>query len=78
MLPNAKIDDLAKNESKIDSTVADSKIRIPGYNLLRRYRNRFGGGVVVYIREVHSSDDFEMICIEICKSQNRPFLIRDL
>ena len=49
MLPNSKIGVLAINESKIDSTVTESEISILGYNLLRRDRNRFGGGVVIYI-----------------------------
>ena len=45
--------------------------------------NRFGGGVVVYIREVHSFkerkdlnlENLEMICCEINKPQSRPTLI---
>ena len=55
---------------------------IPGYNVIGRDRNRYGGGVVVYIREVYSfkerkdlnSDDLEMICIEISKPRSKPFL----
>ncbi len=51
--------------------------------MIPRDRNRFGGGVVVCIREIHSFyeqkdlnlDDLEMICIEICKPRSRPFLI---
>ena len=51
--------------------------------MIRKDRNRFGGGVVVYIREIYSfyerkdlnSDDLEIICIEICKPRSRPFLI---
>ena len=52
--------------------------------MIRKDRNRFGGGVVVYIREAYSfnerkdlnSDYLEMIsCIEICKPRSRPFLI---
>jgi hypothetical protein len=45
------IDVFAINESKIDNSVKDSEISIPGYNMIRKDRNRFGGGVVVYIRE---------------------------
>ena len=83
MLSNSEIDVFAINESKIDNSVKGSEISIPGYNMIRRDRNRFGGGVVGYIREIHSfyerkdlnSDDLEMICIEICKPRSRPFLI---
>ena len=83
MLPNSKIDVFAVNESKIDSSITDNEISIPGYNMIRRDRNRFGGGVVVYIREVHSFkerkdlnlENLEMICCEINKPQSRPTLI---
>ena len=54
MLANSKIDVFAKNKSKMDSSVTDYEISIPGYNMIRKDRYRFGGGVVVYIREVHS------------------------
>ena len=63
----------AINESKIDSLVNDSEISIPGYKLVRRDRNRNGGGVVIYAQE-HLSilvrndlvpNNLEMICIEI-------------
>ena len=47
MLTNSKIDVFAVNESKIDSSITDNEISIPGYNMIRRDRNRFGGGVVV-------------------------------
>ena len=57
MLPNSKIDVFTVNESKIDSSITDNEISIPGYNMLRRDRKRFGGGVVVYIREVHSFNE---------------------
>ena len=83
ILSDSEIDVFAINESKIDNSVKDSEISIPGYNMIRKDRNRFGGGVVVYIRETYSfnerkdlnSDDLEMICIEICKPRSRPFLI---
>jgi exonuclease III len=81
MLSDSEIDVFAINESKIDNSV--NEISIPGYNMIRKDRNRFGGGVVVYIREIYSfyerkdlnSDDLEMTCIEICKPRSRPFLI---
>ena len=75
-ITNLEVDVLTINETKIDNYVTDSEIEIPGYNVIRRDRNRFGGGVVVYIREVHSFcerkdlnlDCLEMICIEISKT----------
>ena len=37
-------------ESKLDDTVLDSEVSISGYDLLRNYRNRNGGGVACYVR----------------------------
>ena len=39
------------SESKLDSTVLNSEISIPGYDLVRCDRNRHGGGVACYIRD---------------------------
>jgi hypothetical protein len=40
-------------ESHLDDTVLSRDIQIQGYhdNILRKYRNCFGGGVLVYISE---------------------------
>ena len=38
------------SESKLDSSVNDNEINIPGYEILRKDRNRNGGGVLAYIR----------------------------
>ena len=40
-------DIFAINESKIDDSVMDGEISIPGFNLIRKDRNRAGGGVVL-------------------------------
>ncbi|CAB4041287.1 RNA-directed DNA polymerase from transposon BS [Paramuricea clavata] len=70
-------DIFAINESKIDDFVMDGEISIPGFNLIRKDRNRAGGGVVLYIRDNLSyldrndlvPDRLEMLCAEI----TRPF-----
>ena len=36
-------------ESKLDSATFDPEISIEGYNIIRKDRNRHGGGVVCYI-----------------------------
>ena len=38
------------SESKLDSSVNDNEIGIPGFDILRKDRNRNGGGVLAYIR----------------------------
>ena len=44
------LDVLAINESKLDH-VSNDEIHIPGYNIVRKDRNRHGGGVIMYIKE---------------------------
>ena len=38
------------SESKLDNSVNDNEISIPGYDILRKDRNRHGGGVLAYIK----------------------------
>ena len=39
------------NETKLDKTIPDIQVDIEGYDILRRDRNRNGGGVALYIRQ---------------------------
>ena len=74
---------LAINETKIDNLVSDNEIRISGYNIIRKDRNRKGGGVLMYLHESITfleridlcPDSLEMICLEIMKPHNRSFLV---
>ena len=45
------IDILGLNETRLDNTIADSQIDIEGYDILRRDRNRNGGGVAFYVAQ---------------------------
>lgn len=77
------LDILAINESRLDESIPDSMVDIPGYQILRKDRNRNGGGVVLYIRcsinYIERKDLFhetlETICIEIHKFKSKPFLV---
>jgi hypothetical protein len=40
---------LSFNETRLDSTVSDAEVSIPGYSIIRRDRDRKGGGVALYI-----------------------------
>ena len=51
VLLSAPFDIFAINESKVDELTPDNEISIPGYNFIRKDRNRSGGGVVLYIRD---------------------------
>ena len=52
------IDILGLNETKLDKTIPDSQVDIEGYDILRRDRNRNGGGVALYIKEARNSFSF--------------------
>ena len=42
---------LAVSETHLDATFEDSALLIQGYNIVRRDRNAFGGGVMFYVQE---------------------------
>ena len=42
---------LALNETWLDQSFTDEELSLQGYNIMRRDRNRDGGGVAVYIAE---------------------------
>ena len=73
ILLNKKLDVLAINENRLDSTASDGLVSISGYNVLRTYRDRNGGGVCIYIRchvnYIPRPDlvptDLEVFCVEI-------------
>ena len=54
-----------------------------GFNIIRKDRNRFGGGVVLYVRDTISFSDrkdiipdgLEMVCIELNLPYNKSLLI---
>ena len=74
---------LCINETRLDNTINDKTIKIPGYDIIRRDRDRNGGGVAIYIRSIISyknhieviPDNLESICLEIQKPKSKPLLI---
>ena len=76
-------DILALNETRLDNTISDSLINLSGYNLIRRDRNRSGGGVCAYIRNCINyrrrwdleNEFLELIALEINKPNSKPFLV---
>ena len=84
ILENNSFDILAINETKIDNTVSDNEISIPGYHHIRKDRSRHGGGVLLYVHESLSlserndllvANSLEMLSIEIVKPHNKSFLV---
>ena len=82
-LQDQQFDVISINETMLDNTVADHEISIRGYDIIRKDRNRNGGGVAIYIRSVINykerhdlqDDNLETITVEISKPKSKPFLI---
>ena len=83
MLLHKKLDVLAINETRLDSTISDGLANIDGYNVLRADRNRNGGGVCIYIRcQVNYTPrpdlvatDFNAVCVKINQANSQSFII---
>ena len=67
----------------LDLSVSNQEIKINGYDIVRKDRNRHGGGVAIYIRtsinfiirDDLTDDNLETITLEISKPKAKPFLI---
>ena len=76
-------DILTLNETRLDSSILDCEVQIPGYDIIRSDRNRYGGGVAIYIRTIIPyiirkdllQDTLELLCIEVRKPKSKPVLI---
>ena len=80
LLKENDIDVFALNETRLDDNVSDSEISIPGYNIVRKDRNRAGGGVAMYVKnsmdfqvvEHYALTKMEATCIKICIPNSQP------
>ena len=77
-----KPDIIGISETKFDKTVDDCDVGITGYQVIRKDRNCYGGGVLMYISESlnfkHREDlDFgsESISVEIKIGKYKPFIV---
>ena len=83
ILTNENIDILSLSETRLDSSVSDAEICIPGYWFVRLDRNRNGGGILTYIKENIPfnvkrdlfTDGLELLCIEVCLAKQKPCVI---
>ena len=73
-------------ETKIDSSVNDNEIFLPGFEVVRKDRSvngRSGGGVCIYlrsninyqIRDNLRDDQLECVVVEIIRPHSRPFIV---
>ena len=83
---STKIDILCIKATKLDSTINDHKVRLPGFELVRRDGNtngRNGCGVYIYIRfnlnfrmrDDLNSNFLENLTVEIRKPQSKLILV---
>ena len=80
------IDILAINETKLDATIKDGEVHLPGYDVVRKDRESNGqndGGVCIYVRSninfhLHadlSPNNLERLTVEMSKPRSKPFLV---
>jgi exonuclease III len=77
------IDILCINECRLDNSISNVEVEICGYEIVRRDRNRNGGGVAIYSRNnipyVERSElipeNVEALCLEIRKPKSKPVLV---
>ncbi|CAH3146626.1 unnamed protein product, partial [Porites evermanni] len=65
LMSSSKVDILHINESKLDSTVSDDEVYIPGFEIVRKDRKINGG-------------NGENFFVEISKPRSTPFLVGTL
>ena len=84
MVIDTNIDIMTLSETHLCENIDDGEICIPGYTLLRRDRNRSGGGVAMYIKdnltfirkyELSEDTNLEMIVIEMKFEKQKPFYV---
>ena len=84
MVEQSNVDILAISEIWLDSNIFDFEIDIPKYDLLRRDRNRHGGGVALYIRndlefkprsDINEGSNVECVWAEVIPKHVSPILV---
>ena len=73
---------IALSKTKLDKTIFDSEVSVPNYSLIKKDRNRKGGGVACYIRsdicfksQNYLSDEIESISFDLLLLKTKPFSI---
>ena len=86
LLDDHSIDILSINETKLDDSIKSCEVQIPGYEFIRRDRNRQGGGVGFHIktsinfavRSDLNAPNLENLCVEIATWYRPPCSSMDL
>ena len=51
ILYECNVDIMTLNETRLEPLVDDKEVAIPGYKIYRRDRNKYGGGVAIYVKD---------------------------
>ena len=83
LINKTQVGALCISETWLDPSINDSAIEMDNYSLIRKDRNRNGGGVCVFIRsDLHFSvredlinEEAEILMIDICLRKTNPILL---
>ena len=82
-LLNKPVDVFTINETRLDESISNVEVNIQGYNLWRKDRCTYGGGVAIYTRDILNvremssfvPENIEAVSLEIIKPKTQPILI---
>ena len=83
ILKSDNINIMTVSETHLDALISDGEIEIPGYCIFRKDRNRFGGGVAIYVQNhipVKTRNDLmnpaiEALWLQIHLPHTKPLII---
>ena len=83
LFEQSQYDVLSFSETMLDDSIPDACVNINDYSMIRKDRNRNGGGIIVYvkkniifkIREDLVNGDIEMLVLEIDRERQKPLLV---
>ena len=75
---------ISVTETWLDDSITNTEVNILDYTILRKARNRYGGGVCMYVREdleltplqldrVNNTD--EILCVELLLPKTKPIIV---
>ena len=82
-LIKGKFDIFLINETKLDASFPSNQFVMSGYKFVRKYRNKFGGGIAFYINDqlpsptikIENPSDIEILTIEIAIRKNKILVV---
>lgn len=71
------------NTKKLDESIEDEDVQMPGYSIHRNDRDRYGGGVALYVSEKFEAckpeeweqNDIEAVWVKLCLKRSRPIVV---